>query len=373
MLQFVFGPSWIHIFISSLVTYFICALAPKKYLTSIAFLWVMGYMTVAHSYRIYVSYMSGILDFTGTQMVMTMKLTSFAFNYWDGVYDNQNVFVKEHETESKKRMYADRRKFALRKLPNLLEYFGYMFCFTCILAGPAFEYSDYLSAIDGSAFVTNDKKASKENLFMSSVKASLRRVAVALISMALYLKVGPIVGIKYMYDPEFIGSHGHLFNLMFCCLSIGFDKMKYYLVWKMAEASCILSGFGFEGYNQDGSIIGWKGVENIDIVNFELGSNVQARTRYWNKRTQGWLERYVYNRTNKSLAITYFISAFWHGLYPGTDCCLLMFIFYRANYVIIVHRLLFVLFESSSVDQYRKTCSLQVESNLRSLLQWQGL
>ena len=40
-------------------------------------------------------------------------------------------------------------------------------------------------------------------------------------------------------------------------------------------------------------------------------------TRSWNKRTQGWLEKYVYLRTNRSLVATYFVSAFWHGLYPG--------------------------------------------------------
>ena len=44
---------------------------------------------------------------------------------------------------------------------------------------------------------------------------------------------------------------------------------------------------------------------------------VQSLTRSWNKRTQGWLERYTYGRTGNSLVATYFISALWHGLYPG--------------------------------------------------------
>jgi lysophospholipid acyltransferase len=44
---------------------------------------------------------------------------------------------------------------------------------------------------------------------------------------------------------------------------------------------------------------------------------MQAFTRHWNKRTQGWLERYTYNRTNRSLLATYLVSAIWHGLYPG--------------------------------------------------------
>jgi len=79
----------------------------------------------------------------------------------------------------------------------------------------------------------------------------------------------------------------------------------------------VLGGFGFEGYDKDGKVKGWKGVENIDILGFELATNLQSISRNWNKGTQGWLERYTYNRTNRSLVATYVISALWHGLYPG--------------------------------------------------------
>ena len=90
--QWVFGPDWIHSLISSGATYVICALAPRKYCPLLTFIFVMGYMTGAHAYRMYVSYLSGIFDFTGTQMVLTMKLTSFAYNLYDGTYDRKNVF-----------------------------------------------------------------------------------------------------------------------------------------------------------------------------------------------------------------------------------------------------------------------------------------
>ena len=78
-----------------------------------------------------------------------------------------------------------------------------------------------------------------------------------------------------------------------------------------------MGGFGFEGYNKEGKPIGWKGVSNVDIIGFETAPNIQVLSRSWNKRTQGWLERYTYKRTGNSLVATYFISALWHGLYPG--------------------------------------------------------
>jgi len=95
------------------------------------------------------------------------------------------------------------------------------------------------------------------------------------------------------------------------------DRLKYYFAWKVAEGASIMGGFGFQGYDKTGKVIGWAGVENIDIVAFETATNVQEFSRAWNKRTQGWLERYTYQRSGESLIATYFVSAIWHGLYPG--------------------------------------------------------
>ena len=68
LVQWIFGADWGHFLISSAVTYLLCAVVPKKYVHVVVFVWAMGYMTMAHMYRMYVSYMSGIFDFTGTQV-----------------------------------------------------------------------------------------------------------------------------------------------------------------------------------------------------------------------------------------------------------------------------------------------------------------
>jgi hypothetical protein len=38
------------------------------------------------------------------------------------------------------------------KVPDPLAYFGYVYCFTSFLVGPAFEYADYSRVMDGSAY-----------------------------------------------------------------------------------------------------------------------------------------------------------------------------------------------------------------------------
>jgi len=316
LVQWIFGPDWIHTFISSVVTYLLCIILPKKYQPVIVFIWVMGYMTMSHLYRMYVSYLSGVFDFTGTQMVITMKLTSFAYNLYDGTYDYKKVFATDHNPKEAK-MYAQRKKFAITSLPNPLEFFGYVYCFTCILAGPAFEYNDYVQSIDGTTFLVKESDGKEKLKKPSTVLPALKCLVIAVVCMVGYLQINGRHKINDQFDPTFIASFTMGTRFIYLLIAMFGERLKFYFAWKIAEGASILAGFGFEGYDKSGKVIGWKGVENIDMIGFETAPNVQTATRVWNKRTQGWLERYTYMRAGKSLFAVYLISALWHGLYPG--------------------------------------------------------
>eukprot|EP00981_Chlorochromonas_danica_P004813 scaffold967_cov173-Ochromonas_danica.AAC.24 len=300
----------------------------------LAFLWAMGYMTMSHIYRMYVSYLTGVFDFTGTQMVLTMKLTSFAYNIYDGMVDKENVFHKKHH-DREQRVYNSRRHFAIQQLPNLLEFFGYIYCFTCILAGPAFEYKDYVDSIEGKAFALPDvhEKENKDDKIKGEKEKAIKKpnnilpallsMFIGVFSMVAFLQFSARVPVANLYKPEYNAQFTFLQRLGIMWVTMFGERFKYYFVWKTAEGASILGGFGFEGYHvKDEKVVskGWKGVENIDIISFETATNSSAASRAWNKRTQGWLERYTYLRTGKSLYMTYFISALWHGLYPGFFC-----------------------------------------------------
>jgi hypothetical protein len=344
--QWIYGADWIHTFASSLGTYFICLLCPKRYVAVAVFVFVMGYMTVSHIYRMYVSYLSGVFDFTGTQMVLTMKLTAFGYNLFDGTADKQRVlgqgpyrstdnqspiYLKKgpKEAERERRVLLARQQFAVEGVPNPLAFFGYVYCFTCLLAGPAFEYQDYLKSVDDSAFKVSPHGEVKR---LWTILPALQRLLLGVVCMVGYLQLSGRYPLRSLYDAEFIAStpafHLRLVQLFAAMFA---ERLKYYFAWKIAEGASIAGGFGFEGWftvtaSKDDSSkemvvkpkpASWKGVENIDIMGFELAANMASATRAWNKRTQGWLERYTYLRSNKSLFMTYFISALWHGLYPG--------------------------------------------------------
>lgn len=77
-----------------------------------------------------------ILQCAGALMVLTLKVSSAAFNYEDGL-------LKEDDLRDAQKRYR------LVKMPSLTAYFGY--CLNCgtHLAGPVYEFKDYMDWIEG--------------------------------------------------------------------------------------------------------------------------------------------------------------------------------------------------------------------------------
>lgn len=310
--QEIFGNQWVHSFLSAAVSYLIVCFGPRKHIATLVFLFTMTYMSVSHLYRLYVDYLGWSLDFTGPQMILTIKLSSFAYNVYDGVVDLDTI-SKPQENKLKIRVYKERLRYAITSIPSPLAFFGYVYSFSTFLAGPAFEYADYASVIDGSAFA---KKGGKEGGRPSSLMAALWRLFQGVLCLALHLVGSAKFSLSNVLSEEVLAMP-FFERWLFTLIALFFCRMKYYFAWKVAEGSCVVAGFGFEGYAEDGSVKGWNGISNMDILGFETATNTAEASKAWNKGTQKWLQRYVYFRNSESLIITYFVSAFWHGFYPG--------------------------------------------------------
>jgi D-alanyl-lipoteichoic acid acyltransferase DltB (MBOAT superfamily) len=269
-------------------------------------------MIACHAYTIWASDITKF-DHTGTQMVITMKLTSFAYNLYDGTFDRKRVFETVYEDRRKARVYAGRKRFAVEGMPSLLEFLGYVYCFPSMIAGPAFEYMDYKRSLSQVVFNLKGAIVPPSNATM----LSLRKLAIGLFFLVLHLAVGQFVHYDMIHDPAFIASHGIAYRLGYTVLLLYQIRFKYYFLWKVSEGACIMAHLGFEGYDSEGKQLGWGEVDNIDILATETASSLQGLSRAWNKRTQGWLERYTYNRSGNNLILVYFVSAIWHGLYAG--------------------------------------------------------
>jgi hypothetical protein len=49
---------------------------------------------------------------------------------------------RPYDDKKDAKVYGDRAKYAITKLPNPLEFFGYIYCFTCILGEDPYKYDD---------------------------------------------------------------------------------------------------------------------------------------------------------------------------------------------------------------------------------------
>ena len=161
LLQFTLGVQWIHYLISSFVAYILILVLPWKTVKRVLPIFAMGYITLGHLHRQYINYLGCNLDFTGTKMVLTQKIFMIGFNLYDDV-----LLANGKESQTLKKCKA----YALKDVPGLIEFLGYTFCFSNLLAGPATEYATYLKSIDGSIFKTHDGKSKVPSNLLPTIK-----------------------------------------------------------------------------------------------------------------------------------------------------------------------------------------------------------
>lgn len=92
-------------------------------------------------------------------------------------------------------------------------------------------------------------------------------------------------------------------------------RFKYFIAWKLSQAGMNASGITFNGDNKFDRI---KSMGD----RFELESNPRSKTEMWNTSVQTWLKDCFYDKfvgkygPNKSLVLTFVVSAIWHGVHP---------------------------------------------------------
>lgn len=315
LLQFTLRIQWIHQLITSLVAYAMFALLPRKISKIAVPVFVMIYMTLGHLHRQYINYLGWDLDFTGTQMVLTQKLYMMAYNLYDG-----EVLAQGKENRASKKC----AKYSLEKLPGIFEFLGYTFCFSTVLAGPAFEYTTYQHAIDGSLLYKPD--GTPRGKIPSNAIPTLKPFLASLVHMVLFVvlngmfplldPVDPQKNTPALLKPDFL-EQPWIQRYAYMWIALFAVRQKYYFAWKNSEGALNTWYAGFEGFDDNGNALGWENGDNVHVLKFETAPNVQTLSREWNRKTSLWLNRYVYIRTNGNLGAVYSMSAFWHGFYPG--------------------------------------------------------
>ncbi|KAK6541635.1 lysophospholipid acyltransferase [Orbilia ellipsospora] len=301
------------VMISSAGAYLIAKYVKGPLMPWIGFVFIMGHMAVSHIARQRRGDDSTV-DITGVQMVLVMKLTAFCWNVWDGKFPDSELSAVQQDR-------------AIREMPSVLDYAGYVLFFPSVMVGPAFDYNEYKKWLDLSMFdvEVTDKKGAvrKRRRIPRSGRMATRKAVVGLIWIGLFVKASSMFTVEFALSDGFL-NYSILHRVWYIYWLMFGARLKYYGIWSLTEGACILAGLGYNGLDEN-KRIRWDRVTNIDAWELETAQNSRGVLEAWNKNTNKWLRNYIYLRVTpkgkkpgfRSSMATFVTSAFWHGFYPG--------------------------------------------------------
>uniref|UniRef100_A0A0W0G4C7 Mboat family protein n=1 Tax=Moniliophthora roreri TaxID=221103 RepID=A0A0W0G4C7_MONRR len=272
----------------------------------------------AHVIRAFYNFSYETIEVTGPQMVLVMKLTTYAWNVYDG-------------RRSEKDLDAWQLSKRITQYPSLLEFLGYCFYFPGVLVGPYLEYADYLSLVNDTVFTSqNIKSASgKRNLADGRKRVGYRKMLTGLVYLGIFVVAGAQWNFSVLLSDEFI-KKTMWERILWCQLYGTMERTKYYAIWTLTEGAAILTGFGFTGFRPSRSQPGkmrsmWDGAANVKPLVIEWPDNFKVLLDSWNMKANVWLRECVYKRAaapGKKPGFwasmgTFGVSAFWHGAAIG--------------------------------------------------------
>lgn len=162
MLQFVYGSQFLHLILSSMISYLIMFIGGPQSMP-INFLFVMAYLTGGHIYRMKTDYLGWNLDWTLPYMVVVQKLSALAFNYYgehEHLHDDFHRLSLRLSKIWKAQPYSldgvanrspteEQKGRSIYTVPSPLEFFSFILFPASVTMGPGFEFTDYRAFADG--------------------------------------------------------------------------------------------------------------------------------------------------------------------------------------------------------------------------------
>lgn len=310
---------FLQLLLDVVATYIIADRVKGSSMPWIVFAFAMGHLTLNHVIRAMFQLSYETFEVTGPQMVLVMKLTTFAWNVYDGRRPAEDL----DKWQKEKRVV---------QYPSLLTFLGYAFYFPGILVGPYLEFVDYMNLIDGTLFKALEKVDEEKRAALTipgrlvprgRKRVAYRKMVMGLVFLGIFVVFGGQYNFSIAVQDGFV-SKSLLYRIAIYQLCGFFERTKYYAIWTLTEGASILTGLGFTGTGVNGETR-WEGAANVKVWTIEFAPNFKVLLDSWNMKTNIWLRECVYKRVTpkgkkpgfRSSMITFATSAFWHGIAGG--------------------------------------------------------
>lgn len=164
-----------------------------------------------------------------------------------------------------------------------------------------------------------DEKTNKEEPIAepSPIHSVIKKLLTGIICSIIVIKFIPMYPLQRVKENDFLENTTLLYRIWYMIISTMMNRFKYYYAWVLADAICNNSGMGYNGLDINGKPR-WDLISNVSAAGYELSTSFKGSIDAWNKGTTRWLRMVVYERTgNYKTALTFGLSALWHGFYPG--------------------------------------------------------
>uniref|UniRef100_A0A3Q2PE05 Membrane bound O-acyltransferase domain containing 2 n=1 Tax=Fundulus heteroclitus TaxID=8078 RepID=A0A3Q2PE05_FUNHE len=309
---FCFGWYSVHFLVQSGLSYGVMIFASLEHMHKYCFIVTLGYLILCQITRVYV------FDYAAPTTHTFTRLASRRYNQRVSVCLCTGLTREGQLTPSQKYL-------AISRMPSLLEYLSYNCNFMGILAGPTCSYNDYQAFIEGTSYQRRHQENAngkengkvKQNEPSPKVRVAGGDLCTCAISLTTYLSLYRLLPVDYAIDDGFVRSTPVYLQVVYLYLAMLALRPKYYFVWTLADAINNAAGFGFNGYDTDGSPR-WDLISNLRILDIEFATSFKLFLDNWNIQTAQWLKRVCYERCPVNpTAATFLLSAMWHGVYPG--------------------------------------------------------
>lgn len=294
ILSFCFGRDIVYVVIEATVSYVLMRVVSLQSLPQITLVVCLIYQSALHLLRQYSDPGGYTIDITGAIMMLTQRVSILAFSLRDAVHTDG--------------LTGEQIRDAIPEMPDVLSYFAYMLDFHMLLAGPLIPYKTFMRITEGKNLRPDGSTA------VTHWRVVCKLFCVGL-NILLILFVVPLIKENDILSEWF--SSLPFYRKILCIVAFSFlCRLQYYVAWKLAEASCDASAYGY--YITKNGEERWDGADNINITQVETATSMKNLIDNWNVSTQRWLKHVCYDRQLKYKTIrTFFLSALWHGLYPG--------------------------------------------------------
>lgn len=306
---FMYGLASLNLIVTTLACLCILSFSNREKVGNYTTVYVFTHLSILHLYRMYYDYGGWSMDITTIYMMSVCKFTAFAYCYADGGREESSLLP--------------RYKIYAVKSYTVLEYASYIFFYSTCIMGPFFEFKDYKDFIH----LRNDY----ENIpKLRSILTGLKKLAISLIYIGIYISLKDLMTVQSYFAQKEISTRMFYLALMY------FVKYKYYTGFLFAEAPSAVCGLAFQRIKKENETIeeNYERIKSINLIGVETITSVQIFFHNWNVSVHKWLKSYVHSRqldgiqhvtnpqtkTNmrlKAKAMTFMVSAFWHGFYPS--------------------------------------------------------